>query len=139
MIDMNKEFRAIPVEFKTAEQIKDTYPDADTESAKEEKSKVQGNKTVEKVKIIVVGPNALEFIETFGDKYPSAELIPAAHPPAKPGALYVFSDPAMQKAKDEADRRRLRAPEPDPTEPIRPMNRRERRRLAALSRGAKKR
>ncbi len=98
---------------------------------------MQENKTAEKVKIAVVGPDAAEVVASLAGTYPDAELVPMERAPTD--MPYVFADPELQARKTEADRRRRRIESPDPTEPIRTMNRRERRRLAALSRGAKKR
>lgn len=93
---------------------------------------MQENKTAEKVKIAVVGPDAAEVAASLADACSNAELIPMEHPPTD--MPYVFADPELQARKTEADRRRRRIESPDPTEPIRTMNRRERRRLDALNR-----
>lgn len=93
---------------------------------------MQENKTVEKVRIAVVGEGAAEFVEAQAGNYPNAELIPMKHPPTE-DMPYVYTDSEKQRAKNEADRRRRREESPDPVENHQPMNRRERRRQAALN------
>ena len=92
----------------------------------------------ERMKIVIVGEGAAEFIAARASEFSGAELIALDHPPSD-NTPFVFADPEKQHAKAAAEaRRKIMVDSPDPTEPDKPTNRHERRRLNALRKAQRK-